>query len=259
MGAITSTVIAAAGVGNSIIQGSRARRDARNAQQQEADFRRQQMDLGREQLAEGNRRYGQWESLFMPGFEALRDQAMAQQRPDYEAIDADVGMAFDTSQAMNRRQMDRYGVRPTDGAAAASEREYGLGRALGVVGGRQNARRAAAQDQWSRLAGFANSGNMLYGGSNSMIQAAYGGINSALGGAAGSAMGQAANAQNAAGGWMRDAAGWAGFGVDQWNNRGSTSGLSAMMPTSPRAPVGGGLNLPTNPIGRLPVNMPIGG
>lgn len=252
MGAITSTVIAAAGVGSSLYGASRARRDARAAQQQEADFRRQQMDLGREQLAEGNRRYGQWESMFMPGFEALRDQAFAEQRPDYEAIDADVGMAFDTSQAMNRRQMERYGVRPTDGAAAASEREYGLGRALGIVGGRQQARRGAADDRWNRLAGFANSGNMLYGGSNSMINAAYGGINAALGGGAASAAGQYANQANAAGGWMRDAAGWAGYGVDQWANRGG-GGLSAMMPRP--APMAGAQPDLSNPIGNLPVNM----
>lgn len=252
MGAITSTVIAAAGVGNSIMQGNRARRDARSAQQQEAMLRQQQVDLGREQLSEGNRRYGQWESLFMPGFEALRDQAFQEQRPDYEAIDADVGMAFDTSQAMNRRQMERYGVRPTDGAAAASEREYGLGRALGIVGGRQQARRGAADDRWNRLAGFANSGNMLYGGSNSMIQAAYGGINAALGGGAASAAGQYASQQNAAGNWMRDAAGWAGYGVDQWANRGGT-GLSAMMPSSGRAPIE---RTPvSNPIGDLRVSM----
>ena len=212
MGAVTSTVIAAAGLGNSIYQGSRARRDARAAQAAEADFRNQQIGLGREQLAEGNRRYGQWEQLFMPGFEALRDEAFADRRPDYEAVDADVGMSFDMAQAANRRQMDRYGINPTDGAAAASEREYGLGRALATVQGRAGARRGAADDRWDRLAGFANSGNSLYAGSNAMIQAAYSGIQSAFGGAAGSAAQRGYDGQNAANSWMRDAAGWVGWG-----------------------------------------------
>lgn len=238
MGAITSTVIAAAGVGSSLYGASRQRRAQRDAMAAEDRNRQMQVDLGREQLAEGNRRYGQWESMFMPGFEALRDQAFAEQRPDYEAIDADVGMAFDTSQAMNRRQQDRYGIRPTDGAADASEREYGLGRALGIVGGRQQARRAATQDQWNRLAGFANSGNALYGGANQMIQAAYGGINAALGGGAASQAMRAGQAGDAAGGWLRDAAGWAGWGWDQFSNRGSGGLTRAPVERSPLPPIG---------------------
>lgn len=223
MGAITSTVIAAAGVGTSLLGARSASRNARQAQSSEDRYRQMQTELGREQLAEGNRRYGQWESMFMPGFEALRDAAFSEQRPDYEAIDADVGMAFDMSQAANRRQMDRFGIRPTDGAADASEREYGIGRALGVVGGRQNARRAASDQRWNRLAGFANSGNALYGGANQMIQAAYGGINAAFGGAAVSQGMRAYNNQNAAGSWLRDASSWAGWGWDQYQNPGRTT------------------------------------
>ena len=36
--------------------------------------------------------------------------------PDYAAIGGDVNASFDTAQGMERRQMQRYGIKPTDGA-----------------------------------------------------------------------------------------------------------------------------------------------
>jgi len=218
---MVAAVVVAAGAAYAA---NRAASSASEARDQQGRAQDAQVALGREQLDEGNRRYDQWEEMFMPGFQELRNRAFEEQRPDYETMDADIGLAFDTSQGINRRQMQRYGLNPTDGATAAAETQYGLGRALATVGGRATARRQATNDSYARLAGFANAGNSLYQGSNAMINAAYGGIQSAFGGQAASAGQNAMYQQGQANQGYSDAAAGLGYAWGNYNSRQQTPG-----------------------------------
>lgn len=234
-----AVAVAAVGTAISAYQANRASHQARDSARQQADAQQQQIELGREQLAEGRRRYDQWSDMFMPGFQELGDMAFQDSRPDYQAITADVGTAFDTSQQITRRNQERLGINPTDGAASASETQYGIGRALALAGGRNRARTQSTNDRWNRIAAFANSGNSLYGGANSMIQAAYGGLNSAFGGQASAAGQNAAYMNNQSNNAWNDV----GYGIGQIaQNWPSSQQTPPPIPISPvtRTPPGGG-------------------
>jgi hypothetical protein len=203
--------IALAGVAVSAYQGNRARSQARDQQQAGQEAQRQQVAAMRELQGDARTRYDEWRSTFMPAVQQMGQLAMGEARPDYEQIDADVGMSFDMAQSQNRRQMERFGVNPADGAAQASERDYSVGRALATVNGRNQARNVAQDRQWQRLSSFAGLGEGMRSSADSMLSAAYGGISSAFGGQANQNLGMAQQSQARSDAAYGDAASGLGY------------------------------------------------
>ncbi len=218
-------VTAAVGVATSAYSANRQRsaaRDARNAQQGAMD---QQVALGREQLDFGRQQYQDWQNRFNPIMDSLTSLAYEDRGPDYAAITADVGAAFDTSQAINRRQMQRFGLNPSDGAVQNSEVQYGLGRAQAMVDGRNRARTAHQDQQFNRLSSLYSMGSGQGAQASSMINAAYAGLGGAFGQHANQFGGMAMNYNQGAQQAWGDMAGWAGWGFGQYmNNRNSGGG-----------------------------------
>jgi hypothetical protein len=148
------------------------------AQQKASD---QQAKVAEDQLDFNKSQYSDWKSAFYPAINKLGAEAQKDVRPDYGQVAADVGNAFDTSQGVNNRNMERFGVKPTDGAFQSSQTQYGLGRALATVGADQAARANADNQHYARLAGFAGmgmnqQGSLLNGinNSSSNLMGAYG-------------------------------------------------------------------------------------
>jgi hypothetical protein len=249
--------IALAGVAVSAYQGNRARSQARDQMSAGERAQQEQVAAMREMQGEARQRYDEWRSTFMPAVEQMGQLAMREARPDYEQIDADVGMSFDMAQGQNRRQLERFGVNPADGASQASERDYSVGRALATVNGRNQARNVAQDQQWQRLAGFAGLGEGMRSSADSMMSAAYGGIASAFGGQAGQNFGMAQQSQARSDAAWADAASGAGYIAGNMMNRPAPStmygdsGAIQRSPTSFRAPnFAGTPNVPTGPIYR---------
>lgn len=142
-----------------------------------------QAQLGQDQLAFGKEQYADWKDMFAPVLSDVRDMAYEKKDPDYASVIGDVNTSFDTSQAMNRRQQERYGISPTDGATAASEMQYGLGRAKAQVGAQMTARRTAENDQWNRLTQFLSAGTSMQQTANSTINSGFGNSQNAAGNA----------------------------------------------------------------------------
>lgn len=214
MSAATAAAIGSVAVGAySAYSASQNQSDALNAQQQAAN---QQAQVAEDQLNFGKQQYGDWKSMFYPVAGELKSLAEREMHPDYAAITADVGNAFDTSQGINMRNMQRMGVKPTDGAVTASNTAYGLGRATALAGGMNTARQQAQQQQFGNLAtvyglgsGMMNAGNMTANQGFGNLQGAYNnqanmfGRNAAM-------YGQAASA----------GAGMLGYGLNQFANNG---------------------------------------
>lgn len=211
---MAATAVTALGVAGSLYGANRQRRDANRAAQQQADAEAQRLALAREGLDWNRQRYGQWENLFLPVLDELRNEAFSDRGPDYSMIAGDVGAAFDASQGMNRRQMERYGVRPTDGAVAASELGYGLGRASATVDARNKARIAHRDQRFNRL-------GQVYGMGNTMMSSALGGVNAGYGALGGVYGDQAAGAGNRA--QLHGQAAAAGYGA-AFNGLGQLAG-----------------------------------
>lgn len=201
--AITA-VAGVAGAMSSSRNASRASRQQQQAVDQQAAIAREQLNFGREQ-------YADWREMFQPVLGDLRDMAYEDQRPDYGAISADVGMAFDASQGMNRRQMERYGVAPTDGANQASETEYGIGRALAKVGGFNQARQGAKDQKFNRLAQIGNLSAGQQAQATNTMQGGFGAMQGAYGNQANLYGAQANNYMQAAAAGAQ----MAGYGLNQ--------------------------------------------
>lgn len=211
-----ATAVAVIGAATAVYSAKQA---SKNAKRQEKAMQGQQ-DVAREQLDFGKQQYDDWKQTFQPVYGDLKSMAYEDNRPDYGAIDADVAHAFDTSQGINNRTMQRYGVLPTDGSFQASQRQYGLGRAMAEVGGHQQARRQAKDQKWNKLATFANLGAAQRGQAVNSINQGFGSVQNAFGNQAG-LYGQKASeySQAAAAG-----AGMLGRGVSMWMNQNQNTG-----------------------------------
>lgn len=213
---MAAVTLAAVGVGASLYQGSRQRGAARDAQNSQDRAMDAQAQAARDQLGFAREQYDDWRTMFRPVAEDLRTMAYESREPDYAAIDADVGAAFDTSQGINRRQQQRFGLQPGDGAVQEGELRYGLGRATAMVDGRNRARVANKDAQFNRLSAFYGMGSGQGANAQQLVAAAHAGVGSAAGNAANAfgnrAMGYNASANSSFG----DAAGWAGWGFGQY-------------------------------------------
>jgi hypothetical protein len=214
MAEIWGAAIAAVGVATSAYSSSRSRSAARDASRQQQEATDAQVEVAREQLEFGREQYADWREMFRGPLTDLRTMAYEEARPDYLGIAADVGNSFDSSQDVNRRTMSRYGISPTDGAAAASETQYGLGRALATVGGFEQARSQARDQRWNRMASFANLSNGHQANAQNTMNQGFGAMGNAFGNQANLYGANAAQygAAAAAGAQM------AGFGLNQLAN-----------------------------------------
>lgn len=227
-------VSGAIAIGGSLIGGlfddSDDRADAAMRHQQWLD--EQQLGIQRDQLQFTKDVYGEHKAKFDPLFNDIRGM-MDDVEPDYGAIAGDVNMAFDTAQGMEERNMRRYGIKPTDGAARSAQREYGIKRGAAHVGARSAARQGAKDKRYGRYVDLYNSGQGIGSSNASMVSNAMAGIGQTYGAQAGRA-GQTAQyynnmaIDNAAGwGQMLGGVDWGGIfnGVKGWwNNRGNAGG-----------------------------------
>lgn len=221
MGAVTAAAVAAAG---SAYAANRQRSAARDAQRSQDGAMDQQAQAAQDQLNFAREQYSDWRSMFQPVGEDLRTMAYEQQTPDYGAINADVGAAFDTSQAINRRQQQRFGFQPSDGTTHDSELRYGLGRAQAMVNARNQARTANKDSQYNRMMAFYGMGQGQGQAAANLVSAAHAGVGNVYGQHAGTFGNQAANYQAGANQQMNNTINWAGYGLSQWGGGGGSGG-----------------------------------
>lgn len=172
-----AAITAGAGLASSAMASNsqdKAAKQQQHAMDQQSQTAANQLDFNKTQ-------YADWQQNFDPSIKNLGALVNKEVRPDYSQIAADVGNSYDTSQGINSRNMERMGVKPTDGAFQDSQTQYGLGRALATVGADQSARQWADQQHYSRLAGFAGMGmgqqaglTAAMGNSAGNLQNAYG-------------------------------------------------------------------------------------
>lgn len=183
-------VMAIAAVGSMALGAVQARKGAKGAKAAQAAqdaARREQMGMAKEQIGYGRNIFEGWQRDYMPMLGDMKDMAYEEQRPDYAAISSDVGSAFDASRGINSRNMQRMGVKPTDGAAAAAESAYGMGRAATLVGARNSARMAMRDQRFNRM-------GQVFGMSQGVANMGVGMMGQGYGAAANAASGQAADA-----------------------------------------------------------------
>lgn len=129
------------------------------AKQQDAanSMSEEEIALQREGLDFSKQQYSDWQEKFDPAYDKMMSEIDQGITPDYAAIAGDVNSSFDTAQGMERRQMQRYGIKPGDGAARHSEREYGIKRSTAHSGIRNQARQASKGILFDRYKGVTNS------------------------------------------------------------------------------------------------------
>lgn len=228
MAAVTSAVVVAAGTAyaanRASSSASRAQRSAdRNAANQAA-IDQERLDFSRQQ-------YDDWQQRFDPVWNQLSSMAMDEQKPDYGAISADVGGAFDTSRDINTRNLQRMGVRPTDGAQSAADTAYGIGRATALVDTRNRARTMARDQHFDRVAQLANIANGGQANASNLMNAAYAGASGGAGQRAAQYGQNAMYYNNQANQGWNDLAGAIGYGVNAWGNRNAGSGTGGGVPS----------------------------
>lgn len=211
-----ATAVAIGGLAVSAASAVSQRNQARSAGRQADRAMDSQAAAQQDQLEFARQQYGDWRDMFRPVAEDLRSMAYEEREPDYAAIGADVGGAFDTSQAINRRQQQRFGLQPGAGAVEEGELRYGLGRATAMVDGRNRARTANRDSQFNRLSSFYAMGSGQGAQAAQMMSAAHAGVADAFGQRAGAYGAQASQYQAGANAALGDAAGWAGWGFGQY-------------------------------------------
>jgi hypothetical protein len=196
--------------------------DAANAQGDESiALQREGLDFSKEQ-------YGDWKEKYDPVYDDMMDEIDSGITPDYADIAGDINDSFDSAQGMERRQLQRYGVKPQDGAYGKSERDYAINRSTAHSGIRNKARQDSAGEKFRRLSGVHNTlqgvGTSLAGQVGNSYSRTGGAMNSQA-----NRMTNQANTNYERG--MDDAAGWGAAvgGVDwkgAWNSAKSWSDVA---------------------------------
>lgn len=223
MAAITAAVVVAAGTAYAA---NRSASSARNAQRSADRNAANQAEIDQERLDFSRQQYDDWQGRFNPVWDRLSAMSMQEEKPDYAAISADVGGAFDTSRGIQARNMQRMGVAPTDGAMAAQETAYGLGRASSLVDARNRGRMSAKEQHFNRISQLANIANGGQANASNLVNAAYAGASGGAGQRAGQQYGQAQYYNNMANQQYADAAMGFGYGLQQWGGGGGAGSAS---------------------------------
>ena len=193
-----------ASIGLGILGGKKKAKAAKRAREEEAAFRKRELDLADEQFRWSKQIYEEDKAKFDPIFDEMRD-SMDDVQPDYEGIAGDIKGSFASQRGQEERRQRRYGIRPDEGASAASAREMGVREAGAHVGARSAARRGVKETKYARRADLFNTGR----GINSSNQA---GVQSAMRGQQGAnrsaAQASGANARGFDRDSAADSAGW---------------------------------------------------
>lgn len=221
MAAVTAAVVVAAGTAYAA---NRSASSARNAQRSADRNAARQDELDRERLDFSRDQYNDWRERFDPVWNQMSAMASEEQKPDYAAISADVGGAFDTSREIQARNMQRMGIRPTDGAVAAADTAYGVGRASSLVDARNRGRMNAEEQHFNRIAQLANIANGGQANASNLVNAAYAGASGGAGQRAGQQYGMQQFYQNQANQQWADAASSLGYGVQMYGGKASGGG-----------------------------------
>jgi hypothetical protein len=221
MAAVTAAVVVAAGTAYAA---NRSSASARNAQRSADRNAATQADIDRQRLDFSRQQYDDWQGRFNPVWDRMSALAMEEEKPDYAAITADVAGAYDSARGVNARNMQRMGVKPTDGAAAAAETAYGLGRASSLVDARNRGRMSAREQYFNRISQLANIANGGQANATNLVNSAYAGASGGAGQRAGQQYGQAQFYQNQANQQWADAASSLGYGVGSYGGKASGGG-----------------------------------
>ena len=196
------------GAGVSIIGGALTGKGSKGreaeARARELEMQEREIALGEDQFAWNKDIYNQNRKRYDPIFGEMREM-MDDNEPDYGAIAGDINKSFDSARGMEERNQRRYGIKPTDGAAAQSQRDYGIRRGTAHVGARSAARRGAKDQRYARRADLFNTGQGIQSNNQGAVNAAAANAGNAYGNAANQAGNRAGqerqNAQESAAGW----------------------------------------------------------
>ncbi len=120
----------------------------------------EEMKLAREELDFGKDKYSDWQQKFDPAFARMLTELDQDLTPNYGQIAGDVKSSFQSARGQEERSMQRYGIRPVDGAYFDQQRKYGINEAAAHVGARSQARESKRGLKYERLQ---NVSNMLVG------------------------------------------------------------------------------------------------
>lgn len=220
--AIVGVGSAVAGLASSAVNSSAASKASKN----QTNAINNETALGQEGLDWNKANYNEWNSEFQPVLGDIKAAAYANMQPDYAKVGSDVNSAFDAQEQSADRNMNRMGIKPTDGASTASATAYGLGRAAALVSGDQTERHTVANQKLSNLEGVYNLGTPMLTGSMSGVNQSTGQAIGAQGQAAGMYGNQATTYGQAAGAGISSAI---NSGVNFANNYGGSPSFA--MPT----------------------------
>lgn len=196
-----TVAVTAVGIGSKIIGDRKAKR----AEKRSLDTEKENIALQREGLDFSKEQYGDWKDKYDPVFDDMMSEIDSGITPDYAAIAGDVNSSFESAQDQERRQMQRYGVKPTDGAARQSEREYGIAKSTAHSGIRNKARQDSAGIKFNRLSNIHGSLQGVGPALGSQVGNSYSRTGRAYGSLADSQWDQSTRRYGAA---KEDAAGW---------------------------------------------------
>lgn len=143
---------AVASIGVGLVSSYLGNKSAKKSEKRAYDAKKDEIALQREGLDFSKDQYGDWKEKYDPVFDDMMSEIDSGITPDYAAIAGDVNSSFESAQGQERRQMQRYGIKPTDGAAKQSERTYGIEKSTAHSGIRNQARQASAGIKFNRLA-----------------------------------------------------------------------------------------------------------
>lgn len=226
---MVAAIVGIAGMAGGIYNGVENRNAADKAGKQAQGNIDAATQLGQEQLDWNKANYNEWNSEFQPVLSDIKAAAYANNQPDYATVGSDVNSAFDAQQGAADRNMNRMGIKPTDGAYSASQTAYGLGRAAALVSGDQNERNRVKNQKLSNLEGVYGLGTPMLTGSMSGVNQAGGQAQGAYGMGANFYGQQAATYGQAAGAGIGSAI---NAGVNVANNYSGNSTPNFAMPTT---------------------------
>ena len=195
---------AVAAAGASLVVGYMGNKSADKQADKGFGLQQQELDMQREGLDFSKQQYADWKERYDPIYDDMMSEIDSGITPDYNAIAGDINQSFDSAQGMERREMQRYGIKPGDGAYGHGERDYAINRAAAHSGIRNKARQDSAGIKFQRLSGIHNTLQGVGTSAATGVRTSYNNVGNSMGNMAQSRFTQSANTRNQAG---RDAAG----------------------------------------------------
>lgn len=216
---------AVAAIGVSAVSKYLGDKSAKKQEKRGFEQKKEEIALQREGLDFSKEQYGDWKDKYDPVFADMMSEIDSGITPDYAAIAGDINSSFESAQEQERRQMLRYGVKPTDGAYRSSERDYAINKSTAHSGIRNQARQASAGIKYNRLANVHGSLTGSGVALGNQVGNSYGRVGNSMSSMANMRMNSAAQRREEA---TSDAAGWGSAigGVDWAGAWGAVKGWS---------------------------------